>query len=233
MRTARIIVLANSYKKGGRCIAGRTLTDTSLGSWLRPISDKSEGELQLQHMITSSGLPPFVLDVVDVPLDHYAEDKCHPEDWVIDVSIPWKKYKSFPRKNLPGLEEEPDNLWIDSATRSDRVTSNFLLKRRKHQSLYLIRPTDFHVKLTNDFNPFEGNNQKKRRACFTYRNRHYSLGLTDPVFIDNFAKKFPSPDKPATIVRPPYGDNCLICVSLTPVINGHHYKVVATVLELP
>jgi hypothetical protein len=34
-------------------------------------------------------------------------------------------------------------------------------------------------------------------------------------------------------VRPPYGDNCLLCVSLTPEFNGYHYKVVAAVLELP
>jgi len=233
MKVERIVILANSYKKGGRWIAGRIVTASSIGHWLRPISNEPEGELQPRHMVTSNGSLPSVLDIIDIPLDHYAEDKCHPEDWVIDASIPWKKQKPFPQKNLGGLEEKPSDLWIESSTRSDRVTRSFLLEQNKYQSLYLIRPIDFHVKLTNDFNPFEGNNQKKRRACFTYRNQHYSLGLTDPVFIDAFAKNFPSPDQPAIVARPPYGDNCLLCVSLTPVFNGYHYKVVATVLERP
>jgi hypothetical protein len=234
MEFKRIIVLANSYKKQGRCLAGRTLdARNTVGDWVRPISAQAEGELFPRHMRTANGSPLRILDIVDVPLDHPAGNEYHPEDWVVDASGSWDQRQKFARENLANLEEKPSDLWVESTSRTDRVTGTFLLKSPRHQSLYLVRPTGFHVELTNNFNHFEGRNQQKRRACFTYRNQNYSLGVTDPEFIDLYAKKFPAPDKPAIVVRPPFGDNCLLCVSLTPEFNGYHYKVVATVLELP
>lgn len=235
MEFKRIVVLANSYKKKpGRCVAGREMCQGNIiGSWIRPISDRPEGELLPRHIVLSNRSALEVPDVVDVPLDHYRKDESHPEDWVIDAAIPWKRHERFPSKNLVTLEEQPRDLWMDPATRTDRATEDFLLKRHKHQSLYLIRPTNFRVELSNDHNPFEGRNQPKRRACFVYRNQDFSLGLTDPSFIERYAGRFPSPDQPAIVTRPPFGDNCLLCVSLTPLFNGYHYKIVATVLELP
>lgn len=234
MPTKRIVVLANSYKKKpGRCVAGREVGSGTVGDWLRPISDQPEGELLPRHIKMEDGKPLQVLDIVDVPIGDYANDKTHPEDWRVDTSLQWKRCRPLPHMDLASLEETPHNLWIDPSTRADRATTDFLTSEEKHQSLYLVRPTDFRVELTNDFNPFEGRNQQKRRACFTYQDQDYSLGLTDPDFIDEHATKFPGPDKPAIVVRPPYEDNCLVCVSLTPVFNGYHYKVVATVLELP
>ncbi|MCC6680693.1 MAG: hypothetical protein IT445_07305 [Phycisphaeraceae bacterium] len=235
MRLKRLVVLANSYKKKpGRCVAGRELGEVyAAGKWIRPISNEPEGELLPRHMKTEDGSPLQVLDIMDVPIGEYAEDKIHPEDWFIDNANPWRRVNKLAAKNLVALEEKPRDLWMDPATRADRATPAFLIKRIKHQSLYLIRPTDFRAVLTNDFNPFEGRNQQKRRARFTYRGQDYSLGLTDPLFIGKYAAKFPAPDKPAIVVRPRCGDHCLLCVSLTPVFNGYHYKVVAAVLELP
>ncbi len=170
---------------------------------------------------------------MDVPLDRNANDKRHPEDWGVDKSKSWRQRKKFDQKNLDQLEEHPKDLWVEPSGRTDRLTDGFLLNRRKHQSVYFIRPTKFRVELTNNYNHFEGYNQKKRRACFAYGGREFSLGLTDPVFTDLYVKKFPAPGKPAIVVRPPYVDNCLLCVSLTPEFTGFHYKVVASVLELP
>lgn len=49
----RIIVLANSIKKGGRCVAGREVEgkEATVGNWVRPISDESEGESMSRHMV--------------------------------------------------------------------------------------------------------------------------------------------------------------------------------------
>lgn len=235
MEIKRIIVLANSYKKSpGRCVAGREFCDhDAVGRWIRPISDEPEGELLPPHVKTDNGSPLEVLDIVDVPVMDYAKDTIHPEDWRIDATGTWKRRGTFPTTSLATLEERPNDLWIDPTTRADRATPGFLNRRQSHQSLYLIRPSQFRVELTNDFNPYEGHNQRKRRACFTYRGTAYSLGLTDPAFIDQHATDFPEPDKPANIIHPSYRDNCLLCVTLTPVFNGFHYKIVATVLELP
>ncbi len=235
MEFKRFVVLANSYKKKpGRCVAGRELGEgNAVGDWLRPISDQPEGELLPRHMKVDDGEPLEVLDIVDVPIGDYAKDKTHPEDWRVDTAVPWKRRKTFAAKNLASLEEKPADLWMEPETHTNRVSPEFLLKRKGHQSLYLIRPKNFRVELTNDYNPWEGHHEAKRRACFTYKGHDFSLGLTDPVFIENHAKTFPSAGKPAIVVRP--SDNCLVCVSLTPKYEktGYHYKVVATVLELP
>ena len=165
MESKRIIVLANSYKKQGRCIAGRIVDERdAVGDWVRPISDQAEGELLPRHVRTADGSPLRILDIVDVPLDRYASNKCHPEDWIVDGSGSWKQQKNLAREGLANLEEKPSDLWVESASRTDRVTGTFLLKSPRHQSLYLVRPTGFHVEMTNDFNHFEGRNQKKRRG---------------------------------------------------------------------
>lgn len=235
MEIKRFVVLANSYKKKpGRCVAGRELgNDNAVGNWLRPISDLPEGELHPHHMRIEGGRVLSVFDIVGVPVADHARDIAHPEDWRIKGASPWQRIGIFPQARLASLEERPADLWVESDTRTNRVSSEFLARRTAHQSLYLVRPKNFRVELTNDFNPWEGHHEVKRRACFTYNGLSYSLGLTDPVFIDTRAKRFPEEGEPAIVVRP--SENCLICVSLTPKFErtGYHYKVVATVLELP
>ena len=53
MERRRLLVLANSIKKNGRCVAGRELLSAdppNFGRWYRPISDLPEGELLSRHM---------------------------------------------------------------------------------------------------------------------------------------------------------------------------------------
>jgi hypothetical protein len=80
MTTKRIVVLANSIKKRGRCVAGREIIqkDREPGSWLRPISAVEEGTLMPNHMAVDSGRPLQVLDIVEVPVTQHARDLCHP-----------------------------------------------------------------------------------------------------------------------------------------------------------
>jgi len=235
MEFKRIIVLANSMKKGGRCVAGREVDgkEATVGNWLRPISDESEGELMSRHMVTANGLPVEVLDIVDVPLHHHANDKCHPEDWVLATSHPWKHRKQFLVKDLVGLEEKPRNLWLEDRSNTDRVTCDFLQHRKQQQSLYLLRPKNLRVRLWREFNPRKGYKQKKTRAIFDYGDAEFALSLTDPVATTRHCTDFPNVNEPPREFTLPFRDNCLVCVSLTPVFNGFHFKVVATVLELP
>jgi len=70
MEWKRIVVLANSIKKGGRCVAGRELTDNEActDKWLRPISTEVEGELMPKHMRLNTNKGVEVLDIIDIPL---------------------------------------------------------------------------------------------------------------------------------------------------------------------
>jgi hypothetical protein len=235
MEFRRIIVLANSIKRGGRCVAGREVEgkEAMVGNWLRPISDESEGELMSRHMVTANGSPLEVLDIVDVPLDHHANDKCHPEDWVLATSEPWRHRKKFPVNDVIGLGEKPRDLWLEPRSNTDRVTCDFLQHRTQHQSLYLLRPKNLRVRLWREFNQYKGYKQKKTRAIFSYGGAEFDLSLTDPIATTRYCTDFPTADEPAREFTFPFQDNCLMCVSLTPVLKGYHYKVVATVLGLP
>lgn len=234
MEHKRIIVLANSIKRNGRCVAGREIgeKDGNTRNWLRPISDEVEGALMPQHMVINNGRQLEVLDIVDVPLTSNANDPCHPEDWGV-ANQAWQHVNAFDLDNLLSLEEAPHDLWLEDRSHTDRVTCGFLQRREHHQSLYLIRPRNLHIRLWKEFNEYKGYNQKKTRALFNYRNVDYNLSLTDPAVIARHYLTFPDVGELPNEFSFPCADKCLVCVSLTPVLNGYHYKVVATILELP
>ena len=58
---ARVVCLANSYKHGERCIAGKLL---ETGAWVRPVSDVGHGEIPWKARLIV-GREPELLDVLD------------------------------------------------------------------------------------------------------------------------------------------------------------------------
>ncbi len=236
MEVKRIVVLANSIKKGARCVAGREVGFESQlvsGTWIRPVSGESEGELEPRHMRIESGVRLKALEIVDIPFTRYSSDPIHPEDWIVDTKRAWQKVGELDANTLDTFAEQPKNLWLESTSHTERVTGKFLLNQPKHQSLYLIRPADLRIELTCEHNRFKNMDQRKTRVAFVYHGQHYQMSLTDPDFTDRYCMTYPAIGAHATIVRPSFIDNCLLCVSLTPEFNGYHYKVAATVLELP
>ena len=105
MPIIEMLCLANSRKRGGRCVAG---IDLKTGRWIRPVSARHEGSLSENHYLIGYGeteedslvpvgynpqwAAPFDLIRLAVrqpyPLPH------HPEDWLLDerkFSIPEKR----------------------------------------------------------------------------------------------------------------------------------------------
>lgn len=66
--TKKILCLANSRKRGGRCIAGRELLADSPGPWIRPVSDREHEEVSEEERQFEDGSEPKVLDVIVVRL---------------------------------------------------------------------------------------------------------------------------------------------------------------------
>ena len=94
--TERLVVLANSEKKGDKCVAGKRLTLRSdnyydVGEWIRPIHPRTgEGEIPT-HLTVVGGRSLAPLDVVEITFEGPANDPNHPEDRKIEPSQPWKR----------------------------------------------------------------------------------------------------------------------------------------------
>lgn len=112
--------------------------------------------------------------------------------------------------------------------KQDRVTHQYLLSRKNHQSIYLIRPENFHFFIA--VSSWDGVDKKRVRGIFNYNRQAYDFSMTDPLvrikYFPDFGKV---PSGKVDLVK---NDDLIICVSLTPEFNGYHYKVVATVIEV-
>ena len=70
MEFKRILVLANSIKKSGRCVAGREVGGDGVctDKWLRPISTDPDGTLMPKHRVVNTGGRPLkVFDITSFP----------------------------------------------------------------------------------------------------------------------------------------------------------------------
>lgn len=235
MISKRILVLANSTKHHPmRCIAGRELIDeggcaTRWGGWIRPVSNHDEGALNAGERRLADGPDARPLDIVQLPLEASENNPLQPENWAIHKGEVWTKESAIDAQALLPLVEEPESLWLDPAQRNDRASGTFLQRLPSLQSLYLIRPEAFHFHIRSRV--WEGYPKKQQRGLFTYRGRHYDFALTDPLI---GKKYFPDyPHTPEGFIQPADPRRVLICVSLTPPFHDLHYKVIATVFELP
>jgi len=127
------------------------------------------------------------------------------------------------------LVEEPGNLWLDPGHPNDRASASFLQGLPSLQSLYLIRPEAFKFCIRSKV--WEGKAKKQQRGLFRYKGRPYDFALTDPLVGQKYYSDYPrTPD--GFILR---NGSCsvLLCMSLARAFTDLHYKVIATVLELP
>ena len=212
------ICLANSYKHGGRCIAGIEVVPQSDGSlgivrhddgrprWIRPVSMSANGEIP----------------------NHLAES-----------------FKIFSLVKLTDVEPCPDNAHTEDVhcTRMEicpfelSPTKDFLnqLIDTQHQAVFYFRgksiPTtiidrlDYSLMLIHPDNACaycdEERENSKYRMKFTYNGSNYDFPITDPVFLEQFKK---SPDSYADL------DGVYLVLSLGIAFEGFHYKLVATVV---
>lgn len=224
-----LLVLANSIKRNERCIAGRELMlvngQTVLSSWVRPVSNHDEGELNfLERLCVTTNLEVGVGDIVEVGLDRRGVDPTQPENWHLWGAGDWADVGSrFARPSLDQLEEQPASLRFDAKVSTDRARDAWLVQNPPGQSLYVVRATDSVVHLTCDSTGKPG-----YRCRFGYGASRYDLSLTDP----EARRKF-RPQVPKAGGNPAYVSlgTVRVCVSLARDFKGFHYKVVATILE--
>ena len=92
---SRVVIVANSHKLQGRCVAGVDLEERRL---IRPVSNRLHGELMPEECIASSPLGAVEVspgDVVEMelgkqlPTSHHPEDVLRSGDWrIVDEMTP-------------------------------------------------------------------------------------------------------------------------------------------------
>src|ERR1700674_4959190 len=110
----RIICLANSYKTGGTCIAGKEVLANGYGGWIRPVSARSTAEVWPSESRYENYASPKLLDIIDVPLLNPAPQHHQTENHVIDTTQRWTKVGELPWNVLAELRDQPATLWSNS-----------------------------------------------------------------------------------------------------------------------
>lgn len=212
------ICLANSYKHGGRCIAGIEVVPQSDGSlgivrhddgrprWIRPVSMSANGEIS-NHLAESFKIFSLVklTDVEPCP------DNAHTED------------VHCTRMEICPFELSPTNDFLNQLIDTQHQAVFYF--RGKSIPTTIIDRLDYSLMLIHPDNACaycdEGRENSKYRMKFTYNGSNYDFPITDPVFLEQFKK---SPDSYADL------DGVYLVLSLGIAFEGFHYKLVATVL---
>lgn len=214
----RLVVLANSRKRGGFCLAGKVLEENGrVSRWVRPVSHAFENGLPMSRIICSDGHPAHILDVVvqdwgpDMPTLHQCENRMMgPSTLSRCGRVAWS--------DLATLADNPSSpLWLDGhssrAGINDRVPSELL--KQLPGSLKLLAINELVLSRTVGFNGLT-----KYRAEFCQGGSSYNLALTDAVAAAWLG------DRRSLELAGSY-----ICVSLAvPFNDGFAYKVAAAVI---
>ena len=110
----RIVVLANSYKTGGTCIAGKEVLAAGYGGWIRPVSERAGEELSWSEAQYRRGQRPKLLDVIDVPVLGPSAGRSHQaENHLIDAARRCVRVGQHPVEAVAELRDEPETLWTN------------------------------------------------------------------------------------------------------------------------
>lgn len=215
------ICLANSYKNGGRCLAGIEVIRDSSGNcsivkdsrklpvWIRPVMDDDTQGIP-NSLVSNINL----LDIVKVEVIRSTPNGSHVEN---------VKFKSLSKvgnckKSTENLDLLCDNYHtLVFGNRGKAVPSeNF---EQIGYSLMLIKPDDVYIETDTDDYEHE-----IFRIRFDYQNNKYTLKLTDPIYINKLQQR--------QNLRGQRYDDLYLSLSLGVNYNGWHFKLVAGVIDI-
>ena len=213
------ICLANSYKHGGRCIAGievipgldgqLTIVRHNNGRprWIRPVSMADNGEIPVS-LAQSVKLLSLVklIDVVPCP------DKAHTEDVHcsrIECCPNGSEYKDDFMSQLVDPVHQSVFYFRGKAIPATMIN-------RLDYSLMLIRPEKASAYIDED------REKSKYRMKFTYYGSNYDFPITDPCFLEKFKK---NPQRYIDL------HGVYLTLSLGLEFEGFHFKLVAAVIQ--
>lgn len=219
-----IVCLANSRKPpSGRCIAGREVMASGIGSWIRPVSSRPTQEISEEERRYENGRDPKVLDVISITMTRPQPHLHQQENHLIDANYYWTKERRVSGEELQRTTEDPAGpLWINESSSSnghnDRVPEDRL--REMTRSLYLVQPSNLKLMVASEGGDF-GPARRRVRAQFDLCGHAYRLVVTDPWAEQKYLAGDDGKDD--------VGD-AMICISLGEVFHGFAYKLAAAVI---
>lgn len=216
-----IICMGNSYKNGGRCLAGIeiSLNENSYSivrnedgnvNWIRPVNE--DDTLGLDEDETSDF---NILDILEINVIEAVPCGAHSEN-VLYSSM---KKVARCKKSDSNLRSLCDNSHSRIFGNYGKAVSDEIFMEGGY-SLMLIKPENPRFVCQED--PF---GRMKFRAEFSYEGHFYDFPITDPVFLNelksnsNLWREFPT-------------GSFYFCLSLGVNFNDWHFKLVAGIVNL-
>ena len=213
-----IICMGNSYKRGGRCLAGIEIEKTFGGynvvtnsdgtpKWLRPVLEDDSVGIP-ERMVFSYRL----FDILDVDVTGIAPTGAHSENVYFRNIEKVGHYEG----NLNSLCDNCHTLIFGNKGKAvpDHVFCEM------GYSLMFIRPQDLYIETQLDEYGHE-----KYRMQFTYNGNRYDFPLTDPVYIDMLQRR-------KRLCGDRSSDDFYLTISLGLSFNEWHHKLVAGVVDM-
>lgn len=218
-----MVILANSRKMSGRCVAGKLLDGA--GQWIRPVSGREHEEVSLDERRYDNGEDPVLRDVVNLCVLDQRGQTYQSENWLLDDRYYWTKARRLKWKQLAELEDAPSKLWINGQHtahgHNDRIDMD--QAQALTDSLRFIRVPNLVIRAFRPGAKY-GSNKRRLQGKFKYLGTTYQLMLTDPLMEKKFLAledgEYTLPTSYLTIrLGEPYHDNV--------------YKLIAAVMTVP
>ena len=221
--TKDIVCLANSWKTGGSCVAGRQVLDGAPGPWIRPVSARETQEISASEQRLDIGRKPRVLDLIRVPLEGPAPSTHQQENWQIVAGAGWEHLGTFPAAELDPFAEQTGRLWLDgdSSTNGMNDRMSDLFASTFDSSLRLVLVGDLRLRV--DLTPTPSGERKRFQARFTHAGVEHHMRLTDPSY-RTLLDEYEVDDEH-------HIGEAFVTVSLTEPRYGYCYMLVAAVVE--
>jgi hypothetical protein len=174
----RFVCLANSFKEGGRCLAGVELDANNNAlivkghpKWIRPICNTPHGEVPNEIAV------PFqILDIIEIDNTEAMPELYQSENVLFDVRT-ISKIGVFDIKELLNICENKRYIF---KTRYPSLSEEVI--QELDYSLMLVKPEKWEVVEKT----YEDRANPQQRMIFSYNGFTYDLSITDPVFLRRF-----------------------------------------------
>ena len=223
--TKRIVVLANSRKTGGKCVAGVEFNNDQFGQWIRLVSSSPTKEVKEFDTLCTDGTYPKVLDIVEVSLLGERQNiDFQSENWQFNHNIKWKKVGRLNYNSLKYIAKTKNTLWFNKYSSygylNNRISEQDRWKLTDSLCLVQIKNPTFIV-----FNKPEDSTNRKVKLKFNHSSTDYILAVTDP--------EIEQKGKQVSIGEYKQPNSYYLSISLGEPFNEFIYKLVAGVIKIP